>query len=191
MEWRHHAAVGRQVKTMSRLGRGAVLALVVMTHGAGSHAATAATMSSKDVQVLGRVLAFLQPPPASGEIAVVYAAGDASSRWDAEAIVAQIGSGLKVGGAVLQPRLVERAALADGGFPVTIIAAGANGPQVGAAIRASHSLCVTGELEAVQAGLCTMSIRSEPRVDIVINHAAAAASGVEFAAAFRMMIREI
>ena len=36
-----------------------------------------------------------------------------------------------------------------------------------------------------------MAISTDPRVEIVVNHAVAVASGVDFVAAFRMMIREI
>ena len=150
----------------------------------------AATLSPKDLAVLGHALEFMQPAP-TGEIAVTYNTGDPASRQDAEAIVTAIGAGITVGEVVLRPRLVESAALGSSRFAVAIVAAGANGPQVSQATRAAHALCVTAEPAAVQAGLCTMSIVSEPRVRIVINHAAAAASGIEFAAAFRIMIREI
>ena len=36
-----------------------------------------------------------------------------------------------------------------------------------------------------------MAISTDLRVQIVLNHAAAAASGISFVAAFRMMIHEI
>jgi hypothetical protein len=168
-----------------------MVALALLAWVALGGPAAAASLSPRDVQVLGRALAFLQPPPASGELAVVYAAGNAASKQDAEAIAAEIGEGLHVGGAVLRPRLVASAALAAEGFAVAITAADANGPAIRAAIDAKRALCVTADLAAVEAGSCTMAIRSEPRVEIVVNHAVAVASDVEFVAAFRMMIREI
>lgn len=132
------------------------------------------------------------PPPAPGSLlAIAYAPGNPASRSDAEAIAALIGDGLKVGATVLVPKLVETTALASGGYRVVIAAAGASGPQISAASRATHALCATADLEAVQGGLCTMTIRSEPRVEIIVNHTAAAAGGIEFTAAFRMMIKEI
>ncbi len=151
----------------------------------------AASLSAEDVQVLARALAFLQPPPGAGSIAVVFAHDDDASRRDAEAIVALLGDGLRVGGGLLRPMLRDSRALETGGFSVLIAADGANGEAVLAASRAARALCVTGELGAVQAGLCTMAIRSEPRVEVVISHAAAAAAGIEFVAAFRLMVREI
>jgi hypothetical protein len=153
--------------------------------------AAAASLSAKDVQVLGRALAFLQPPPGGGSIAVVFAHDDAASRRDAEDIVALLGDGLRSGGSVLRPVLRDSQSLAAGGFSVLVAAQGASGEAVLAASRANHALCVTGDLTAVQAGVCTMAIRSEPRVEVVINHTAAAAAGLEFVAAFRLMVREI
>jgi hypothetical protein len=153
--------------------------------------AEAASLSAQELQTIARALAFLQPPPTSGDIGIVYNANDPASRRDAEAINDEIGAGLQIGKVRLPPRLVEAGALAGGGFAVALAAAGANGPALGAAIRASHVLCVTAELAAVQAGFCTMAISTEIRVQIVLNHAAAAASDINFIAAFRMMIHEI
>jgi hypothetical protein len=154
--------------------------------------ARGASLSAQDLRVIGRALAFLRPQPTSDTVlGVAYATEDPASRADAEAIAALIGEGLKVGNAVLQPKLVDTGTLARGGFRVVIAAAGANGPQLSAATRTMRALCATADLAAVQAGYCTMAITSEPRVEIVVNHTAAAAAGVEFAVAFRMTIREI
>lgn len=160
-----------------------------MIAAAQAQSDTPASLSARDLQVLGRSLAFVQPPP--GTLAIAYAPRSAASRHDADALAAALASGLRSGTSVLHPVVVETTAVASGHFGVVIAAAGANGPELSAATRATHTLCVTAELEAVQAALCTMAIRSEPRVDIVVSHAAAAAGSVEFAAAFRMMIREL
>ncbi len=153
--------------------------------------AGAATLSPQELLIVGHAVAFMQPPPAGGTLAVVYAAGDAASRQDADAIASEIGSGLQAGNVLLPVRVVDAAELASGGFAVVIAASGANGPSLGAAVRAARILCVTADLAAVQAGLCTMGIITRPRVEIVLNHAAAAAADITFVAAFRMMIREI
>ena len=165
-----------------------VWAMAALAWGMASHA-HAASFTPKDLQVLGRAIAFMVPPPGPDTfLAIAYAPGNAASRQDAEAIAALIGGGLTAGRTVLRPRLVDTNGLAAGGFAVVIAAAGANGPPLNAAARGARALCVTTEIEPVRAGLCTMAITSEPRVEIVVNHAA---SGVEFAAAFRMMIREM
>lgn len=145
----------------------------------------------QELQVIGRAVTFMQPPPAGGSVAVVYAAGDPASRQDADTIFSEIGAGLQVGNLLLPAREVEAGALAQGGFALAIAAAGANGPSLAAASHAAHILCVTAELPAVEAGTCTMGISTTPRVEIVLNHAAAAASNITFTAAFRMMICEM
>jgi hypothetical protein len=155
-------------------------------------AAGAASLSVKDLLVLGRAVAFMQPPPGPDAfVGVVYSPGNAASRQDAEAILVTLGAGLHAGKAILRPKLVDIAAVAAGGFQVVIAAAGSTGPELTAAVRQSRTLCVTTDIEAVKAALCTMAIMSEPRVEIVVNHAVSAAAGIEFAAAFRMMIREM
>jgi hypothetical protein len=157
-----------------------------------ARSASAASFSPKDLLILGRAVAFLVPPPApDASIGVVYAPGNHASRQDAEAVDSMIGAGLQAGKVTLRPKLIEAGALATGSFPVVIAAAGANSAQLGAATRLSHTLCATTEIEAVRSAFCTMAITSEPRVEIVVNHTASAAAGIEFAAAFRMMIREI
>lgn len=146
----------------------------------------------RDLRVLGRAAAFMLPPPAPDSVlAIAYVAGNAASRQDAEAIAALIGPGLRAGQLTLRPRLIEVGGLEAGGFQIVIAAAGANGPRLGAAARSARALCVTTEAEAVRTGHCALAISTEPRVEIILNHAVASATGVTFAAAFRMMIREL
>lgn len=152
----------------------------------------AASFAVKDMQVLARAIAFLQPPLAADAIiAIAYVTNDANSRRDAEAIAALIGGGLQAGRTTLHPRIVDISNLEAGGFQVVIPAAGANGAQLSMAARAAHALCVTADAEAVRGGFCTMAITTEPRVEIIVNHAVASAAGIEFAPAFRMMIQEM
>lgn len=163
---------------------------VALLCGGVAFAATA-SVSGRQLQVIGRAAAFLQPIPAGGTIAVVFDPANPASRRDAAAIVAEIGGGMPVAGRTMPARAVPVAQLAGGGFAIAIAAAGSAGPALGAAIRAAHVLCVTSSLAAVQAGFCTMAVSTDLRVQIVLNHAAAAQSGINFVAAFRMMIREI
>ena len=190
MEKHAHAAFAPRPDRPACWGFGAAVACVAGLLG-GAPAAAAASLSPQELQVLGGAIGFLQPPPGAGAVAVVYAAGDPASRQDADAIAREIGPGIKAGSALLPAKVVDAATLAEGGFAVAIAAAGANGATLGAATRAAHLLCVTSELAAVQVGFCTMAISTDLRVQIVLNHAAAAASGIGFAAAFRMMIHEI
>ncbi len=167
-------------------------AVLLLLAGAAPRAVMAASLSSQEVQVLGKALAFMQPlPPGATTIAVVYAAGDARSHADAEQIAAEIGNGFQIGTVVLKPQVIDTAALATSDPAVIVTATGANGDAVLDASRAQHALCVTSALAAVQSGSCTMSIRSNPRVEIVLNAEAARAAGVGFPIAFHMMVREL
>ena len=150
-------------------------------------------MTGRDVQVVARALGFLQPPP-SGDtwVAVVFSPSSTASRHDAERIVALFGDGVRIGGAVLRARPVGADALTRAGGPSALIAAaGAPMDAVMAAARSGRVACITAAREQVEAGQCTMWVRSEPRVEIVVNQAAARSCGLDFAAAFRMMVREI
>ena len=146
----------------------------------------AQSFAADDLRILARVLSFVQPP-LTGTISIAYVPGNSASRADAEAIAHLIGDGIHVGSVILRPQVTEVNSSAMAGAAVIIPAMGANG----SAIRAAHALCVTNDLAAVEAGACTVAIRRQPRVEIIVNHAAAAAAGIEFATAFRMMVREI
>jgi hypothetical protein len=43
----------------------------------------------------------------------------------------------------------------------------------------------------VHNGACAVGVRSQPRIEVIVNRAAAAASGIVLSAVFRMMITEI
>jgi hypothetical protein len=181
--------ISKYTRHATRLLAAAAVAALL---SAPSYRVWAASFGAKDLRVLGRAIAFMQPPPApDGIIAIAYVLGDPASRRDADAIAAQIGEGLPVGHAMLRPRVIDVASVSAGGFRVVIAAAGANGPQMNAAARAAKALCVTTDTAAVRDGLCAMAITSEPEVEIIVNHAVSAAAGIEFAAAFRMMIWEM
>lgn len=181
----HSQMTGRAVRLLT-VG---LLTVLAALRPCGGHAAS---FAAKDLQILGRAIAFLQSPPAPDSvIAIAYAPGDAASRQDAEAIAALIGAGLQAGRVTLRPKLVDINNLSAAGATIMIAAAGASGPRLNEAARAAHALCVTTNAEAVRSGFCTMAITTEPRVEILVNHAVAEAAGVEFVAAFRMMIREM
>jgi hypothetical protein len=152
----------------------------------------AASLSPQDLQILGSTLAFVQPPPsAEGVVAIAYTGRDSASYRDAAAIAAMIGKGLTAGGSVLAPRLVDAQELATADFKLVIAAEGVDGRAVQEAARSHHALCVTGDRMLVQTGFCTMAIHSTGRVEILLNHQLAQASGINFATAFRMMVHEL
>lgn len=188
MEWAisAHAALAPWRRRLAWQG-----AVVALTLGLAAPQPMAASLSDRQLQVIGRAAAFLQPVPPGTAVAVVYDPARPDSRQDADQIAAAIGSGLAVADRLLPARVVTPDQLADGNFALVLAAAGVNGEALAAGLRTAHRLCVTTDLAMVQAGFCTMAVTTDVRVQIVLNHAAAAADGINFAPAFRMMIREI
>jgi len=166
----------------------AAMAIAVLTATVGH----ADSLPPQELQILARALVFLDPP-LTGEavVAIVYAGRDADSRRDAEALAAEVGSSLRIGGATLTPIVVDTAALASIRFSLVIMATGADSALVSEAASAQHALCVTADLAAVRAGTCTMAIQSDRRVEIFINREAAIRAGLTFATAFRIMVHEL
>ena len=157
-----------------------------------STAAWAGSLSAKDVQIITKVLGFLDPPTVDGVVAVAYASGDAASRADAMEVAAAFGSGIKAGNSTVHAEAVEAALLASGRRYVAVIAAtGAPGDQIMSVVRTLRIPCITGDIAQVQAGRCVMAVHSDPRVDIVLNHELAVSAGIGFATAFRMLVHEI
>ncbi len=141
---------------------------------------------------MGKALGYLEPPPNGGVVAVVYAGNDAASKSDAEDIVANFGSGVKVGANSVTAAAVASTALNLGGpYVAIIVAAGAPSDGAMALAKARHIPCVSGIVALVQSGNCIMSVISEPKVSIIINHAAGEAAGINFVPAFRLLIKEI
>jgi hypothetical protein len=143
------------------------------------------------VQIIAKVLGFLDPAPAGGPIAVLFASGSARSKADADAIVGLFGGGLPSGLGTVTARAVD--AGSAGSFPgyvAIILAAGAE--KTGIVPSKAHGLLsITGTDALVQTGDCVMALHSQPRVDITVNRAAARAAGIGFTAAFGMLVHEI
>jgi len=154
-----------------------------------------ADITAKDVQVMGRALGFTENPP-TGEvnIGIVYAPGNPQSAKEADDLKAMLGAGLKAGNVTLKPVMIKIDELAGAGDVAAFLlteGVGADGAKLGAAAKSKKKPCVTIDIAQVQSGACVMGIKSEPKVEIVVNKAAAADSGVSFAASFRMMITEL
>ncbi len=166
-------------------------AAVTCSAGIPAHS-EAASLQPQDLDVLGKAVSYVDPPPAAGTaVAIVYAAGDAASRRDAEDLAAEIGAGLPTAAGRLRPVVMDGAALAESHPGLVITAQGVTSGSLGAALRTLHVLCVTGDVALVQSGDCTMAIRSAGRIEIFINPEAAKASELRFTTAFRMMVHEL
>ena len=153
-----------------------------------------AQVSAMDIQVAGRALSFLAKP-LTGDVTVgiVYSLTNAGSQQAAQNLQKQLGSGLQVGNLTLKPELVTvaEAARANVGFFFLTPGLGTEAAVMPDITQAKHIPCVTTDLTQVKAGRCTVGVSSAPKIEIVVNRAAAAASGTAFSTVFRMMITEI
>jgi ABC-type uncharacterized transport system substrate-binding protein len=153
-----------------------------------------ADVTEKDIQVAGRVIGFINPP-ASGtlKIGIVYDASNAASSADEQALMGILGRGLTIAGVTLIPEPVPIAALAgtDAGLLFLTSGLGAAGMEVGNAANAKKILCITTDPAAVQEGACAVAVQTSPSVQIIVNKALLAASGISFDAVFLLMVTEI
>jgi ABC-type uncharacterized transport system substrate-binding protein len=154
-----------------------------------------AEVTPTDLQVAARALSFMERPLAGAvRVGILYAPESPRSVREAEALRELLGNGMKAGKLELRPSLVKvrEAATADVDlFFLTEFVAPAEAAAAAAKIAGSKRPCVTTDIAQVESGACLMGVRSTPKVQIVVNRAAAKDSGVAFATVFRVMITEI
>lgn len=153
-----------------------------------------AQVTAKDIQVAARVLNFTATPfTGTVKLGIVYDPSIAASAADEAALTGLLGSGLAVGSVTLVPVPVPIGKLASTPVDVLFLTSGlgAAASAVGAQAASAKTLCITTDQAATQAGNCAVSVASDPKVQITVNKAAAAASNVSFASAFLMMVTEI
>jgi hypothetical protein len=173
-----------------RSGRRPLLGLAALSVLWGARPSLAATLNARDLQVVARAVAFMTPAP-TGTVEVGIVHGDAG-RAEAEALAATFGEGVRANAVTLRPATVTVAQATASPMKVLLLTPSAL-PQAGAiagAVAGKAVLTVAPDVAAVERGLAVMAVRSEPRVEIFVSRAAAAASGTSFASAFRMMIQE-
>jgi hypothetical protein len=154
----------------------------------------AAAVSDTTLLVAVRALSFLQHP-LQGEVIVgiVYQPVNAQSLLEAKQLDELMGDGFRVGQLVLRSRLITLDELSNSNVGLYFLTS-----RLGTAASALAKLnssrkipCVTTDIDQVRAGNCAMGVQALPRVEILVNRAAAAASGMSFSEAFRVMITEL
>lgn len=147
----------------------------------------AQAMTPKDMQIIARALNFLDPQP-TGTL-TVGVVQDAASPAAVDAAIAAFGGQVVIGGLTIVPKPVT---MADaGGYRVLLLTrADKQGEQLAKSSAGKQQIVVSTESGCVEAKLCTLYVQSEPNVEIVLGRDVAAAAGVRFGAAFRMMIKE-
>jgi hypothetical protein len=154
----------------------------------------AAEDSATTLLVAVRALSFLQHP-LQGEVIVgiVYQPGNAQSALEAKQLDAMMEDGFRAGQLVLRPRLIALDELANSNVGLYFLTSdlGHAAAALAQLDRSRKIPCVTTDIVQVQDGNCAMGVRALPRVQILVNRAAAAASGMTFSEAFRVMITEL
>jgi hypothetical protein len=155
---------------------------------------TAAEVSDTTLLIAARALSFLQHP-LQGEVVVgiVYQPGSPQSALEARQLDAMMEDGFRAGTLVLRSRLVRLDELASSNVGLYFLTSdlGAAAAALAQLNRSRHVPCVTTDIAQVRDGNCAMGVRAQPRVEILVNRAAAAASGMTFSEAFRVMITEL
>lgn len=153
----------------------------------------AAEPTPRDLQLLARALGFLERPPrGTAEVGIVYPQRSAEGMAEATRIAASFGDGLRAGNLLVRPRLVPLESVGEARLAALLLtdAAAAQAALVARVVAGRSILTVAVNRALIDAGSVVMVVRSEPRVEVLVNRAAAQTAGVSFAAAFRMMIQE-
>lgn len=170
------------------------VSLVVLYLATLSAAPAQAEVTQSDLQVIARVLSFMERPLTGlVHVGIVYEPTSPASRRDAQAASVVIGSALRVGRLELRPVImaIDEAARANVDLILLTGAVGSAASSL-AEISAQRRIpCFTLDLDRVRDGTCAVGLNTRSRVDIVVNRVAASNSGVVFATAFRVMITEL
>jgi hypothetical protein len=154
---------------------------------------SAQAVSLSDLQIAVRALGFINNPPTGKvSVGVVYAPDIPGSTQEAQELQAILGNGLQVGNLFLKPVMVP---VNDGdistvGLLFLTQGLGSISRTLLSASKKKRILCVTTDITQVIKGACALGVKSYPKIEILVNRAAAANSGITFASAFNMMITE-
>jgi hypothetical protein len=167
-----------------------LMLLAALLAGVGAAAPLGAEVTPTDLQVAARALSFMEKPLTGAlRVGIVYAPDSPRSRRQAEDIEKLLGAGLRSGNVEMRPTLVSLAEVGAANVDFYFLTEFVGERPALAALKSRP--CVTTDLDQVRRGMCLMGVRSSPRVQIVVNRAAAQESGISFATIFRVMITEI
>ena len=148
---------------------------------------------AREVQVAGRTLTFLDNGPTGTVVfAVVFDSSKPASVAEKDEVMGALGTGMTVGAVTIVGKAVDANAVSGvSGVSAFYLTHGVNYAAVGAIAKSKKVLSISSDMACVNSGACVMGVAASPKVEIVVNSAAAAAIGASFKAAFKMMIKEI
>ena len=168
------------------VGVAVVLAAVAFT-GAPAYA----DVTEKDIQIMGRVLGFIQNGP-EGEVrlGIVYNPDSSASKQTAQSIADMMGSGKKAGKVTFTPVVISSSEVSSSGATVVLVLDGVNITKVVSAVSGKGIVTIGQSRDCLDNKSCVIVVESAPRVEIMVSRFASDATGVSFASAFRAMIKE-
>lgn len=147
---------------------------------------------AREVQVAGRTLSFLDGGPTGRVVlGIVFDPSKPASVAEKDEVMGALGAGMAVGGITLVGKPVEVAEAAGSGAGALYVTHGVNYAAAGAVGKAKKIITISSDMACVTSGACVMGVAAAPKVEIVVNSATAGATGVQFKAAFKLMIKEI
>ena len=152
-----------------------------------------AEFTLSDLQIAGRALGFLDKP-VQGQVTagIIYSPANPQSAREAQALKDLLGDGLRIGNVTLRPVLVPVADIQHSSAALFLLTGGVEDSALLAdAARIKRIPCMTTDLAKVKSGSCAIGVRSQPKIEILVNRNAAAGSDLKFSAVFRMMITEM
>ncbi len=167
--------------------------MVAVATGLFALTVPASADGSREIQVAGRTLTFLDGGP-TGKVVfgIVYDSSKPASVAEKDEVMAALGSGMSAGAATVVGKPVEASSVASAGdVGALYFTHGVNYAAAGAVAKSKKILSISSDMACVNSGACVMGVAASPKVEIVVNSATAAAVGAKFKAAFKMMIKEI
>jgi hypothetical protein len=153
----------------------------------------AQAVSLSDLQIAVRALGFTNNPPSGNlSLGIVYVDSIPNSVDEAHKLQDILGDGLQVGNLFLKPVMVPVNDVENANVGLFFMTGGigSSAQRVLSASNQKQILCVTTDVAQVMRGLCALGVKSQPKIEIIVNRAAAANSGITFSSAFSMMITE-
>jgi len=154
-----------------------------------------ANWTKTDVQVAARALSFVTGPLSNTvRVGIVYAAGSPGSVRQAQSLRGMLADGLRIGALELRPVLIDATVVASADvdlFFLTEFVPPDETPNLLADGTRRPVLCVTTDIAQVRSGNCIMGVRSQPKVEVFVNRAAASLNDITFSTVFRVMITEL